>query len=108
LKCSGLSTIIQTLIRESTNDAAKSPNSNNQLFCLISQWFDYIVMFIRPACTDKQINQQLLKELDATLSTRSYLVGQALSIADVAIFYSMQKIMVKYFFFLFFNKKFKN
>jgi glutathionyl-hydroquinone reductase len=44
---------------------------------------------------DKQISQQLVKELDSVFSSRSYLIDQYLTVADVALFYSLQAIMVR-------------
>jgi hypothetical protein len=88
LKCSGLSTILNTIVRESTHDLAKRSNP-----IYLQNWFDYVRMFCLTG--DKQINQQLVKELNSVFSSRSYLIDQYLTVADVALFYSLQTIMVR-------------
>lgn len=62
--------------------------------CLISQWFDYAVLFSGPAINSKVATDAVLQELNEYLLTRSYLVGQSLTLADVVVFYSVHNIMV--------------
>lgn len=93
----GYATIISALGRESKQDMFASNNHAKQ--CLIAQWFDYAVLFVGPAINSKTASEAALQELNDYLLTRSYLVGQNLSLADVVLFYSVYSIMVIVFFF---------
>lgn len=59
----------------------------------VLQWLDYCALFVVPANGDKHTTNQLLKELNECFSTKSYLVGQELTLADVALFFSIGSIM---------------
>lgn len=61
--------------------------------CQITQWLDYTALFAIPALGDKHTTNHLLKELNSCFSTKSYLVGQNLSLADIALFYAIQNII---------------
>lgn len=88
----GYATIVSALGRESRVDAFAS--SDNVKQCLIAQWFDYAVLFAGPATASKSASEAVLQELNDYLLTRSYLVGQNLTLADVVLFYSVYSIMV--------------
>lgn len=89
----GYATIVSALGRESKQDTFASSDYVKQ--CLIAQWFDYAVLFVGPAVNSKTASESLLQELNDYLLTRSYLVGQSLTLADVVLFYSVYNIMVK-------------
>lgn len=50
-------------------------------------------MFVGPSLRDKQQKSIVLKELNQYLLTRSYLVRNEMTLADLAIFYTIQDIM---------------
>ena len=89
---SGFATIVAQLARESKDGLVAERDLTTQ--CLIDQWFDYAGQFVVPAATDKHTAEGVLQEIDEFLSTRSYLVGQNLSLADVVVFYSIQPVVV--------------
>lgn len=60
----------------------------------ILQWLDYTILFVLPARGDKHTTQHLLKELDAVLSTKSYLAGNQVTLADISVFYGLEQIML--------------
>lgn len=88
----GYSTIVSALGRESKQDTFASSDYVKQ--CLIAQWFDYAVLFVAPAINSKTATEAVLHELNDYLLTRSYLVGQTITLADVVVFYSVYSIMV--------------
>ncbi|XP_031620958.1 eukaryotic translation elongation factor 1 epsilon-1 [Contarinia nasturtii] len=88
---SGYTTIISAMGRESKINSFATSDLLTQ--CLIVQWFDYAVLFIDPAIESKASTELVLQELNDYLRTRSYLVGQSLSLADVVVFYSLSTIM---------------
>ncbi|XP_055324955.1 eukaryotic translation elongation factor 1 epsilon-1 [Sitodiplosis mosellana] len=88
---SGYTTIISAMGRESKNNGFNGKDLLTQ--CLIVQWFDYSVLFIDPAVESRASRDLVLQELNDYLLTRSYLVGQSLTLADVVVFYSLSAIM---------------
>lgn len=90
---SGYASIVAALARESKLDTFASSDLLQQ--CLISQWFDYAVLFVRPAASSKAASEAVLHELNDYLLVRSYLVGQSLTLADVVLFYSLHDIVVR-------------
>lgn len=90
----GYATIVSALGRESKQDTFASCDYVKQ--CLIAQWFDYAVLFVGAATNSKTASEAVLQELNDYLLTRSYLVGQSLTLADVALFYSVYNLMVMF------------
>lgn len=66
--------------------------------CLISQWFDYAILFVTPAINSKSASEAILHELNDYLITRSYLIGQSLTLADVVMFYALHALLVSIYF----------
>lgn len=89
---SGFASIVSSMARESKQGSF----GNNEYLkqCLISQWFDYAVLFVAPAVHSKTASEAILHELNDYLLSRSYLVGQNLTLADVVIFYAIYNIVV--------------
>ncbi len=58
------------------------------------QWIEYAYLFVAPAAKNKHVAQSMLKEFNCHLSTRSYLVGTQLTVADLAIYFAIQQVMV--------------
>lgn len=50
-------------------------------------------MFIYAGKEDKNLSKQLLQELNQYLGDKSYFVGQFMTIADIAVFYSLYDLM---------------
>lgn len=118
---SGYTTIISAMGRESKSNGLNGKDLLTQ--CLIVQWFDYSVLFIDPAVESKASRDLVLQvclkkncrirmknyncnseiklfllftqpqELNDYLSTRSYLVGHSLTLADAVVYYSLSPIM---------------
>lgn len=90
---SGFSTILLSLARESQGNLVKNIKTDIEYQCEIAQWLDYCVLFINAASKDKSITSLLLSEINAYLRTKSYFVGQAVSLADLAIFYTIDELI---------------
>lgn len=88
----GFASIVNQLARESKDLNLDEKDLATQ--CLITQWFEYAVLFVVPAGNSKHTAEIVLRELDEYLLSRSYLVGQSLTIADAVLFYSLHPIMV--------------
>lgn len=88
----GFASIVNQLARESKDLKWAEEDLTTQ--CLISQWLEYAVQFVIPATNSKHTAEIVLRELDAYLLTRSYLVAQRLTVADVVIFYTLHPIVV--------------
>ncbi|XP_026463484.1 probable elongation factor 1-gamma [Ctenocephalides felis] len=65
-------------------------NPNNR--AEIMQWLEYCALFVLPAA-DNKMELNILKDLDHALKTKSYLLGETLSLADIVMFYSIGSLM---------------
>uniref|UniRef100_A0A9I3LG94 Nuclear-export cofactor Arc1-like N-terminal domain-containing protein n=1 Tax=Anopheles melas TaxID=34690 RepID=A0A9I3LG94_9DIPT len=90
---SGFSSIIQSLIRESKKSSVRQAHSDFETECQILQWLDYAVLFVAPSNKDKHTAKILLDELNFYLQSRSYLVNDTLSVADVVVFHTIHETM---------------
>ncbi|XP_058122048.1 eukaryotic translation elongation factor 1 epsilon-1 [Anopheles ziemanni] len=90
---SGFSSIIQSLVRETKKPAVKQLHSDFEVECQILQWLDYAVLFVAPSNKDKHAAKSLLEELNYYLQSRSYLVNDSLSVADVVVFHTIHETM---------------
>ncbi|XP_052860773.1 eukaryotic translation elongation factor 1 epsilon-1 [Anopheles cruzii] len=88
---SGFSSIIQSLVRE-TKVVGPLPR-DLETECQILQWLDYSVLFVAPSNKDKHVAKPLLEELNHFLQSRSYLVRDTLSVADVVVFHTIYETM---------------
>lgn len=88
----GFASIVNQLVRESKDLNLADKDLATQ--CLITQWFEYAVLFVTPATNSRHTADIVLRELDEYLLTRSYLVGQSLTIADIVMFYALHPIVV--------------
>lgn len=91
---SGFTTVLNSIARESNVDCAKAIFNDVKLECLVYQWIEYAFLFVAPAAKNKHVAQSMLKEFNGHLSTRSYVVGTQLTVADLAIFFAIQQVMV--------------
>lgn len=91
---SGFATVILSLASESKDDSVKQLNEDLETQCLVSQWLDYSVLFVSPAVRDRHATNCLLKELNQYLSIRTYLVGNSMTVADLAVFYTIENIIM--------------
>lgn len=82
-----------SIARESKESMNESLKSNTEIQCLISQWLDYAALFVSSSTRDKHMMTVLLKELNHFLSEFSYLVGNNLTIADLAVYYTIHDII---------------
>lgn len=89
---SGFTTICSEFARESRDEELCLPK-DLEVRVQVLQWLDYCALFVVPANGDKHTTNHLLKELNEYLSTKSYLVGQELTIADLALFFAIENIM---------------
>lgn len=89
---SGFTTICSEFARESRDNALSLPKDLEVRVQLL-QWLDYCALFVLPANGDKYTTNQLLKELNEYLSTKSYLVGHEMTIADLAVFFAIESIV---------------
>lgn len=88
---SGFSTIVQSLAKESKEQLIKNGLTDLETQCLVAQWVEYAVLYA--SSSDKHVTNSLLKELHIYLSTRSYFVGQSLTLADLAMYYAIENAM---------------
>uniref|UniRef100_A0A499FUY3 Nuclear-export cofactor Arc1-like N-terminal domain-containing protein n=1 Tax=Anopheles farauti TaxID=69004 RepID=A0A499FUY3_9DIPT len=86
---SGFSSIIQSLVRESNKSTVRQSHADIETDCQILQWLDYAVLFVAPTNKDKHAAKILLDELNLYLQSRSYLVNDTLSVADVVVFHTV-------------------
>ncbi|XP_063699791.1 elongation factor 1-gamma [Culicoides brevitarsis] len=89
---SGFTTICTEIARESRDNDLLLPK-DAEMRVQVLQWLDYCALFVVPANGDKHTTTQLLKELNEYLSTKSYLVGQELTVADIAVFFAIEGIV---------------
>ncbi|KYB26302.1 eukaryotic translation elongation factor 1 epsilon-1 [Tribolium castaneum] len=85
---SGYINIILELVKEGK---ASLEGCSDLEKALIRQWIEYGFVYVAKADNP----QQILKELNAVLATRTYLVAHKLTIADVFLYYFLQDIMGK-------------
>ncbi|XP_059607997.1 eukaryotic translation elongation factor 1 epsilon-1 [Phlebotomus argentipes] len=81
-KVSGFCTVVSSL-------AGKYRSVEEE--CLTRQWLEYCSLYVNSTCLEGNRSHQrsVLEELNEYLATRSYFVGNSLSLADVAVFYSI-------------------
>ncbi|XP_050315182.1 eukaryotic translation elongation factor 1 epsilon-1-like [Anthonomus grandis grandis] len=85
----GTINIIFTLLKESKSTlGGKDPIEE----ALIHQWLDYALVYGVNANNNQSI-QSLLQQLDGILATKTYLVGNRLTIADAFLYYVLLNIM---------------
>lgn len=85
---------MNSIARESKVDCAQSIFTDGKLQSLVYQWIEYAFLFVAPAVKNKHVAQSMLKEFNGHLSTRSYVVGTQLTVADLAIFFAIHQVMV--------------
>ncbi|XP_053675628.1 eukaryotic translation elongation factor 1 epsilon-1 [Anopheles nili] len=90
---SGFSCIIQSLVRDSKKSSVQQLRDDFETECQVMQWLDYAVLFVAPSNKDKHTAKTLLEELNFYLRSRSYLVNDALSVADVVVFHTIYETM---------------
>lgn len=59
----------------------------------VQSWIDYAVLYINAGKDDKNMCKQLLQELNQYLGDKSYLVSEFMTVADLAVFYSLYELM---------------
>uniref|UniRef100_A0A1L8DS86 Putative eukaryotic translation elongation factor 1 epsilon-1-like protein n=1 Tax=Nyssomyia neivai TaxID=330878 RepID=A0A1L8DS86_9DIPT len=80
-KISGFTTVVGSL-------AGKYKNLEEE--CLVRQWIEYCSLYANPSLlANKGHQKNLLVELNDYLATRSYFVGNSLTLADAVVFYSL-------------------
>lgn len=74
--------------------SAANSKSELNILKVCSLHFTFLLIFLK-----NNVYKNLhFQELDQTLRTRSYLLGDFLSLADIVMFYSIQSLMVKNYF----------
>ncbi|GLV40662.1 aaRS-interacting multifunctional protein 3 [Carabus blaptoides fortunei] len=81
----GFVNIILTLIEQSR---APLLGSNSEEEAEVRQWLEYCMTY-----ATYSTHSQILQELNDILATRTYFVGNSLTMADVAVYYSLQSAM---------------
>lgn len=81
----GVINIILSLLKDSKSNLTPKDISEESL---ARQWLEYVIIYVGNIST-YQTTQFLLKDLDHILSTKTYLVQNRLTIADIALFYSL-------------------
>ncbi|KAL5281956.1 EEF1E1 family protein [Megaselia abdita] len=89
---SGFCTILQTLL-DNTHEVAKNSKASFEIQAQVQSWIDYASLYIYAGKEDKHICKQLLQELNSYLEDKSYFVGQSLTVADIAVFYTIYDLM---------------
>ncbi|KAF7381232.1 hypothetical protein HZH68_016107 [Vespula germanica] len=84
------STLIQTLVKNSIYPDILGNDKETQ--ALTRQWLEYIIICINYADTSAHV-KRVLKELNVALSDHTYLSGTKRTIADIALYYTLYKIM---------------
>ncbi|XP_070490664.1 eukaryotic translation elongation factor 1 epsilon-1 [Chironomus tepperi] len=75
------------------NEVQNKDNQSVQDFYQTKQFFDFANLFIRS--TSKRDKYAACLELNSYLESRSYLIGQRISLADLVVFYSLNNIMLQ-------------
>ncbi|KAL1497065.1 hypothetical protein ABEB36_008089 [Hypothenemus hampei] len=88
-KTIGILNIIFSLVKDSKSNLGGLEITEE---ALIHQWLEFGIIYASDG-NSKQNNQTLLKNLNNILTTKTYLVGQRLTIADVFLYYSLLNIM---------------
>uniref|UniRef100_A0A1A9X4H1 GST C-terminal domain-containing protein n=1 Tax=Glossina brevipalpis TaxID=37001 RepID=A0A1A9X4H1_9MUSC len=89
----GFANILNKLAKESNSEIAKNSYHNREVEAQVYQWVEFAVLYVSPGSKDKHIAQQLLRDFNKLLLSKSYLVGHFLTIADLAIFYAIYDLM---------------
>lgn len=90
---SGFATILNTLAKESKSEIARNSTATREIAAEVYQWIEFAVMFVEPGSKDKHISQQLLRDFNKLFTTKSYLVGYLITLADLAIFYAIYNLV---------------
>ncbi|CAD7014247.1 eukaryotic translation elongation factor 1 epsilon-1 [Ceratitis capitata] len=90
---SGFATILNTLAQESESEIARNSTASREISADVYQWIEFAVLYAAPGSKDKHVSQQLLRDFNKLFSTKSYLVGYFITLADLAIFYSIYNLV---------------
>lgn len=89
----GFCTILQHLLKDCKHEVAQNSKASHEVQAQVQSWIDYASVYIYAGKEDKHICKQLLQELNQYLGDKSYFVGQFMTIADIAVFYSLYDLM---------------
>lgn len=87
-----LTTGFVSIIFQFLKEASCDINGNSIEMAEIRQWLEYCVVYVLNVENVQNV-EQVMKELDMLLSSKTYLASFEATIADVALFYSLHNIM---------------
>ncbi|XP_067632476.1 eukaryotic translation elongation factor 1 epsilon-1 [Eurosta solidaginis] len=90
---SGFATILNALAQESQSEIARNSSATREINAEVYQWIEFAVLYVVPCSKDKHISQQILRDFNKLLSSKSYLVGYSITLADLAVFYTIHNLM---------------
>ncbi|XP_011190916.1 eukaryotic translation elongation factor 1 epsilon-1 [Zeugodacus cucurbitae] len=90
---SGFATILNTLAQESKSEIARNSTATRETAADVYQWIEFAVLYVAPGSKDKHVSQQLLRDFNKLFTTKSYLVGHFITLADLAIFYAISNLV---------------
>ncbi|KAK9874117.1 hypothetical protein WA026_002470 [Henosepilachna vigintioctopunctata] len=88
----GFINIILQFLDESQSEYCLKHNINAVINTQIWQWLEYCIVYAAQAKSHQSIHQ-ILKELNAILKLKTYLVSNKLTIADIVLYYILYGLM---------------
>ncbi|EDW08358.1 eukaryotic translation elongation factor 1 epsilon-1 [Drosophila mojavensis] len=88
-RVTGFATILESLAVESKSEIAQNSIASPEVQAQVYQWIEFAVLYVGPGSKDKHVSKQLLADLNNLFSSKSYLVGHFLTLADLAVFYAI-------------------
>ncbi|XP_030388471.1 eukaryotic translation elongation factor 1 epsilon-1 [Scaptodrosophila lebanonensis] len=89
----GFATILESLARESKSEAAQNSTSTKEVKAQVYQWLEFAVLYVAPGSKDKYVSKQLLADFNKLFISKSYLVGNFITLADLAVYYAIYDLM---------------
>lgn len=93
-RVTGFATILESLAVESKSEIAQNSIASPEVQAQVYQWIEFAVLYVGPGSKDKHVSKQLLADLNNLFSSKSYLVGHFLTLADLAVFYAIGDLIV--------------
>lgn len=93
-RVTGFGTILESLAVESKSEIAQNSIASPEVQAQVYQWIEFAVLYVGPGSKDKHVSKQLLADLNNLFSSKSYLVGHFLTLADLAVFYAIGDLIV--------------
>lgn len=90
----GFATILESLARESKSETAQNSTVSREVQAQVYQWIEFAVLYVAPGSKDKHVAKQLLADFNKLFNSKSYLVGHFITLADLAVYYAINDLVV--------------